>query len=46
MPKILIVYYSKTENTEKMAKAIAEGAGTFQVEVELKRSETPWRTLY
>jgi flavorubredoxin len=44
MPKILIVYYSKTENTEKMAKAIAEGAGTFkEVEVELKRSETPWR---
>jgi len=43
MPKILIVYYSKTENTEKMAKAIAEGAETSRVEVELKRSETPWK---
>jgi flavodoxin I len=44
MPKILIVYYSKTGNTEKMAKAIAEGAGTIQeVEVELKRHESPWR---
>jgi len=44
MPKILIVYYSHTENTEKMAKAIAEGARTVQqVEVELKRHESPWR---
>jgi flavodoxin I len=44
MPKILIVYYSNTGNTEKMAKAIAEGAGTIQeVEVELKRHESPWR---
>ncbi len=43
MPKILIVYYSHTGNTEKMAKAIAEGAGTVQeVEVELKRYESPW----
>jgi len=43
MPKILIVYYSHTGNTEKMAKAIAEGARTVQeVEVELKRYEAPW----
>jgi flavodoxin len=42
MPKILIVYYSHTENTEKMAKAIVEGARTVQqVEVELKRHELP-----
>ncbi|UCF58354.1 MAG: flavodoxin domain-containing protein [Candidatus Bathyarchaeota archaeon] len=43
MPKILIVYYSHTGNTEKMAKAVAEGARTVQkVEVELKRYEPPW----
>ena len=44
MPKILIVYYSHTGNTEKMAKVIAEGARTVQeVEVELKRHELPWK---
>jgi flavorubredoxin len=43
MPKILIVYYSHTGNTEKMAKAITEGARTVQkVEVKLKRHESPW----
>ena len=43
MPKILIVYYSHTGNTEKMAKAIREGARTVQkVEVELNRHESPW----
>jgi flavorubredoxin len=43
MSKILIVYYSHTGNTEKMAEAIAEGARTVQeVEVEIKRSESPW----
>lgn len=43
MPKILIVFYSHTGNTEKMAEAIAEGARTVQeVEVELKRHESPW----
>jgi flavorubredoxin len=36
MPKILIFYYSRTGNTEKMAKAIAEGAKSAEnVEVEL-----------
>jgi flavorubredoxin len=36
MPKILILYYSRTGNTEKMAKAIAEGvksAGSVKVEL-------------
>ena len=43
MFKILVVYYSHTGNTEKMAKAIAEGARTIQkVEVEVKRHESPW----
>ena len=43
MPKILIVYYSHTGNTEKMAKAIAEGARTVpEVEVELKRHGSTW----
>jgi flavorubredoxin len=46
MPRILIVYYSHTGNTEKMAKAIAEGARTVQgVEVELKRYEAPHRLI-
>jgi flavorubredoxin len=36
MPKILIFYYSRTGNTEKMAKAIAEGArSAANVEVDL-----------
>ena len=42
MPRILIVYYSQTGNTEKMAKTIAEAAGAAQgVEVELKYYVTP-----
>jgi len=37
MPKILILYYSRTGNTEKMAKAVEEGIRTIQgAEVELK----------
>lgn len=40
LPKLLIVYYSKTGNTKKMAEAIAEGAKEFgQVEVILKSVE-------
>lgn len=36
MPKILVLYYSRTGNTSKMAKAVAEGARLVQgVEVEL-----------
>ncbi|MEM3640415.1 MAG: flavodoxin domain-containing protein [Candidatus Bathyarchaeia archaeon] len=42
MPKILILYYSRTGNTEKMAKAVAEGAKTLQgVDVELAYQATP-----
>jgi len=45
-PKILIVYYSHTGNTEKMAEAVAEGARTVQgVEVEVKRYEVPQRLV-
>ena len=37
MPKILVLYYSRTGNTEKMANAIAEGAKSASgVEVEIK----------
>ena len=36
MPKVLVFYYSRTGNTEKMAKAVAEGAkDAASVEVEL-----------
>jgi flavorubredoxin len=36
MPKILILYYSRTGNTKKMAEAVAEGAKTVQgVQVEV-----------
>lgn len=35
--KVLVLYYSRTGNTEKMAKAIAEGAKTFaNTEVEME----------
>ncbi len=37
MPRILILYYSRTGNTEKMANAIAEGAralGNTEVDIE------------
>ena len=34
--KIVVIYDSRTGNTEKMAKVIAEGAGTItQVEVKM-----------
>ena len=36
MAKILIVYYSKTGNTEKMAQAVGKGAKKEGVEVEVK----------
>ena len=43
MPRILIVFYSHTGNTEKMANAIAEGArNTSEVTVEVKRHGSPW----
>jgi len=37
MAKILVAYYSRTGNTEKMAQAIAEGAKEAGHEVELKK---------
>lgn len=37
MPKVLVLFYSRTGNTEKMAQAVAEGARNVQgVDVELK----------
>ncbi|MEM2104602.1 MAG: flavodoxin domain-containing protein [Candidatus Bathyarchaeia archaeon] len=42
MPKILILYYSRTGNTEKMANAVAEGARKVEgVEVKLTYHATP-----
>ncbi len=35
MKKILILYYSRTGNTERMANAVAEGAKSNDVEVEV-----------
>ena len=35
--KVLIVYYSRTGNTEAMAKAVAEGAESEGVQFQLKR---------
>ncbi len=37
MSKVLIVYDSRTGNTEKMAKAVAEGVKEAAIEVELKK---------
>lgn len=46
MSRILIVYYSNSGNTEKMAKAIAEGARKVSgVEVELKNYEAPQKLI-
>jgi len=42
MPKILILYYSRTGNTEKMAKAVAEGTKTVpRVEAQLNYYVAP-----
>lgn len=42
VPKILVLYYSRTGNTEKMAEAVAQGAKTVKgVEVELTYQATP-----
>ncbi|MCK5679296.1 flavodoxin domain-containing protein, partial [bacterium] len=37
MAKVLIVYFSRTGNTEKMAQFIAEGVRFAGAEVELKK---------
>ena len=39
MSKVLIVYYSKTGNTEKMAHLVEEGVKEEKVEVETKKVE-------
>lgn len=42
MSRILILYYSRTGNTEKMAEVVAEGAGLVPgAEVELKYDASP-----
>jgi len=42
MPKTLILYYSRTGNTEKMAEAVAEGVRAIQgVEADLTFHATP-----
>ena len=37
MPKVVIIYYSRTGNTEAMAKAVAQGVEDEGVETEVKR---------
>jgi NAD(P)H dehydrogenase (quinone) len=39
MGKVLVVYYSRTGNTEKMAKAVEEGVRAEEIEVEVKKVE-------
>ena len=39
LPKVLIVYYSKTNNTRQMASMIAEGVKSAGAECEIKRVE-------
>jgi len=42
MLRVLVLYYSRTGNTEKMAEAVAEGAREVKgVDVELKYRESP-----
>ncbi len=47
MPELLVIYYSRTGNTEKLAKAVAEGARNAGVDVTVKRVEdvTPEEAL-
>lgn len=37
MPKVLVVYDSRTGNTEKMARAVGDGAKEARAEVEIKK---------
>jgi NAD(P)H dehydrogenase (quinone) len=37
MPKVLIVYYSRSSNTEKMARLVEEGVKKAKVDVETKK---------
>ncbi|MDP6458546.1 MAG: flavodoxin domain-containing protein [Candidatus Bathyarchaeota archaeon] len=40
--KVMVIYDSKTGNTEKMAKAVAEGAGFWGASVEIKKIGEPF----
>ena len=43
MPKVVIIYDSKSGNTEKMAKAVAEGVSVVEgVESEIRKVGTPF----
>ena len=45
MPKVLIVYYTRSGNTQKMAQAVADGVrGVPGVEVEDRKSLQTGRT--
>ena len=37
MPKVLIIYYSRTGNTEKMARFVEKGVKKTKVDVEIKK---------
>jgi len=39
LTRVLVIYYSRTGNTEKMAKSVAEGARSGGAEVTVKRVE-------
>jgi len=39
MPKVLVVYFSRTGNTEKMANSVAEGVKEAGAEVVVKKAE-------
>jgi len=39
MAKVLVIYYSKTGNTEQMAKLVEEGVKEERVEVKVKKIE-------
>jgi len=39
MPKVLVVYFSRTGNTEKMANSVAEGVKEAGVEVVVEKAE-------
>ena len=46
MAKVLVVYYSESGNTEKMAQLVAEGVKAEKIEVELKKvSDTKVKDL-
>jgi len=39
MPKILVIYYSRSGNTQKMAEEVVKGVKKGKIPVELKRAE-------